>query len=183
MKPRGDCMVKSMIKHQQQSVHGLLPVWSHMANDNWCMSGYHSTSVLTDAITKGADVNKEEALKAMVVTSNVSYYDGIGDYIKLGYVPFDVNGTAASTTLEYAYDDWTIYKTALNMGYEEVASQYRKRALNYHHIFDKELGFAVRAIKMAVSKKSLTPCKPMAKVLLKETPGISLSMSLMMYLE
>lgn len=54
------------------------------------MSGYHSTSVLTDAITKGADVNKEEALKAMVVTSNVSYYDGIGDYIKLGYVPFDV---------------------------------------------------------------------------------------------
>lgn len=24
-------MVKSMIKHQQQSVHGLLPVWSHMA--------------------------------------------------------------------------------------------------------------------------------------------------------
>lgn len=83
-------MVKSMIKHQQQSVHGLLPVWSHMANDNWCMSGYHSTSVLTDAITKGADVNKEEALKAMVVTSNVSYYDGIGDYIKLGYVPFDV---------------------------------------------------------------------------------------------
>lgn len=44
------------------------------------MSGYHSTSVLTDAITKGADVNKEEALKAMVVTSNVSYYDGIGDY-------------------------------------------------------------------------------------------------------
>lgn len=146
-------MVKSMIKHQQQSVHGLLPVWSHMANDNWCMSGYHSTSVLTDAITKGADVNKEEALKAMVVTSNVSYYDGIGDYIKLGYVPFDVNGTAASTTLEYAYDDWTIYKTALNMGYEEVASQYRKRALNYHHIFDKELGFARPRYKDGSFKK------------------------------
>lgn len=110
----------------------------------------------------------------MVVTSNVSYYDGIGDYIKLGYVPFDVNGTAASTTLEYAYDDWTIYKTALNMGYEEVASQYRKRALNYHHIFDKELGFACPRYKDGSFKKSLTPCKPMAKVLLKETPGISL---------
>lgn len=134
-------MVKSMIKHQQQSVHGLLPVWSHMANDNWCMSGYHATSVLADAITKGADINKEEALKAMVTTSNVGYFDGIADYIKYGYVPLDVNGVAASTTLEYAYDDWTIYKTALNAGNQEIAEQYKKRALNYRNIFDKELGF------------------------------------------
>lgn len=134
-------MVKSMIKHQQQSVHGLLPVWSHMANDNWCMSGYHATSVLADAITKGADINKEEALKAMVTTSNVGYFDGIADYIKYGYVPLDGNGVAASTTLEYAYDDWTIYKTALNASNQEIAEQYKKRALNYRNIFDKELGF------------------------------------------
>lgn len=134
-------MVKSMIKHQQQSVHGLLPVWSHMANDNWCMSGYHATSVLADAITKGADINKEEALKATVTTSNVGYFDGIADYIKYGYVPLDGNGVAASTTLEYAYDDWTIYKTALNAGNQEIAEQYKKRALNYRNIFDKELGF------------------------------------------
>lgn len=134
-------MVKSMIKHQQQSVHGLLPVWSHMANDNWCMSGYHATSVLADAITKGADINKEEALKAMVTTSNVGYFDGIADYIKYGYVPLDGNGVAASTTLEYAYDDWTIYKTALNAGNQNIAEQYKKRALNYRNIFDKELGF------------------------------------------
>ncbi|WP_294586554.1 GH92 family glycosyl hydrolase [uncultured Bacteroides sp.] len=134
-------MVKSMIKHQQQSVHGLLPVWSHMANDNWCMSGYHATSVLADAITKGADINKEEALKAMVTTSNVGYFDGIADYIKYGYVPLDGNGVAASTTLEYAYDDWTIYKTALNAGNQEITEQYKKRALNYRNIFDKELGF------------------------------------------
>lgn len=45
-------MVESMIKHQQQSVHGMLPVWSHMGNENWCMSGYHAVSVLSDAITK-----------------------------------------------------------------------------------------------------------------------------------
>jgi len=146
-------MVKSMINHQKQSVHGLLPIWSHMANDNWCMSGYHATSVLADAITKGADVNKQEALEAMVTTSNVAYYDGIGDYVKLGYVPFDVNGTAASTTLEYAYDDWTIYKTALNVGNEEVAAQYKKRALNYRNIFDTELGFARPRYKDGSFKK------------------------------
>ena len=44
----------------------MLPIWSHMANENWCMSGYHATSVLADAIAKGAQINPAEALKAMV---------------------------------------------------------------------------------------------------------------------
>jgi predicted alpha-1,2-mannosidase len=135
-------MVISMIRHQQQSAHGMLPIWSHMANDNWCMSGYHATSVLADAITKGADVDKDEALKAMVTTSNVPYFDGLGEYVKLGYVPLEATSTAASTTLEYCYDDWTIYKTALAAGNKEVAEQYRERALNYRRIYDESLGFA-----------------------------------------
>ncbi|MBP3601513.1 MAG: GH92 family glycosyl hydrolase [Alistipes sp.] len=135
-------MAMSMIRHQQQSVHGLLPIWSHMANDNWCMSGYHATSVLADAIAKGANVNKDEALKAMVTTSNVPYFDGLGEYVQLGYVPLEATSTAASTTLEYCYDDWTIYKTALAAGNQKVADEYYKRALNYRHIYDKELGFA-----------------------------------------
>ena len=54
MKPQENRdMVQSMLRHQQQSVHGMLPVWSHMANENWCMSGYHSVSVVLDAIAKG----------------------------------------------------------------------------------------------------------------------------------
>lgn len=135
-------MVMSMIRHQQQSVHGLLPIWSHMANDNWCMSGYHATSVLADAIAKGADIDKEEALKAMVTTSKVGYLDGIADYLKYGYVPFDVSTTAASTTLEYCYDDWTIYQTALLSGNESIAHEYKERALNYRRIYDASIGFA-----------------------------------------
>ena len=135
-------MAMSMIRHQQQSVHGLLPIWSHMANDNWCMSGYHATSVLADAIVKGANIDKAEALKAMVTTSNVAYFDGIGDYVELGYVPLEATSTAASTTLEYCYDDWTIYNTALAAGEKEIADTYYKRALNYRNIYDKELGFA-----------------------------------------
>jgi len=132
----------SMIRHQQQSVHGLLPVWSHMANDNWCMSGYHATSVLADAIAKGADINSDEALKAMVTTSNVGYLEGLGEYVELGYVPLEASGTAASTTLEYCYDDWAIYNTALKTGNNEVAERYRERALNYRRLYDKEIGFA-----------------------------------------
>ena len=135
-------MVMSMICHYQQSVHGLLPIWSHMANDNWCMSGYHAVSVLADAIAKGADIDVEEALEAMLSTSKVTYLDGLGEYMKLGYVPFDVSYTAASTTLEYCYDDWTIYQTALIAGEEEIANEYKNRAMNYQNIYDTVIGFA-----------------------------------------
>ena len=143
MKPQENRdMVQSMLRHQQQSVHGMLPVWSHMANENWCMSGYHSVSVVLDAIAKGADINPQEALKAMVRTSQVPYYEGLASYQKLGYVPLEESATAASTTLEYAYDDWCIYEMARRSGDTELAETYRKRALNYRHIFDRETGFA-----------------------------------------
>ena len=143
MKPdRARDMAVSMIRHQQQSAHGMLPIWSHMANENWCMSGYHAVSVLSDALTKGLDLDAAEALDAMVRTSNVRYYCGLGDYIDLGYVPLDQYSTAASNTLEYCYDDWTIYHAALLAGREDIAAQYKARALYYRNIFDPSLGFA-----------------------------------------
>ena len=143
MKPQQDRdMVISMIRHQQQSVHGLLPIWSHMGNDNWCMSGYHAVSVLADAITKGLDVDKAEALKAMEATSKVDYYAGVGEYRRLGYVPFEMTATAASNTLEYSYDDWTIYHTALLAGDARIAEEYKARAANWRNIFDPSIGYA-----------------------------------------
>ena len=137
-------MVASMIKHQQQSVHGMLPVWSHMGNENWCMSGYHAVSVLADAITKNVfrDNVSMDALQAMVATSTLPYYEGVADYMRLGYVPLEASGTAASTTLEYAYDDWTIYHTALKEGRNDLAETYKQRALNYRNIYDPSIGFA-----------------------------------------
>ena len=150
-------MVKSMIRHQQQSVHKMLPVWSLMGNENWCMSGYHAVPVLADAIAKGVFTEKEEALQAMVETSNVDYYDHLDDYKQLGYIPFEKSSTAVSSTLEFAYDDWTIYQTALRAGNEEIAKQYYARALNYRNVFDKKNGFAVRVILTVASKKDFDP--------------------------
>ncbi|WP_106830567.1 GH92 family glycosyl hydrolase [Parabacteroides pacaensis] len=135
-------IARSMLKHCEQSVHKALPVWSHMANENWCMIGYHSVSVLADAIAKGLPVDKEKALKAMVSSSTIPYYDGTKEYMQLGYVPLDRNGSAASLTLEYAYDDWAIYATALAKGDKQVAETYKQRARNYQNMFKPELGYA-----------------------------------------
>lgn len=135
-------MVSSMIRHQQQSVHGMLPIWSHMGNENWCMSGYHAVPVLSDAMVKGVYDMSDEAFDAMVSTSTVPYYAGLGEYMELGYVPMDKISTAASTTLEYAYDDWTIYAAALKAGRNDIADEYCRRALYYRNIYDRGIGFA-----------------------------------------
>ncbi len=134
----------SMLAHQGQSVHGALPVWSHMGNENWCMIGYHSVSVIADALDKGLISDRQRALAAMVASSNVDYYDGTGEYKRLGYVPFDRNANGSSITLEYAYDDWTVYRTAAAMGEDKIAEEYGQRAMNYRNVFDPSLGF-VRA--------------------------------------
>ncbi|NJW54894.1 glycoside hydrolase domain-containing protein, partial [Salinimicrobium oceani] len=110
---RNSDMVKSMLAHYDQSVHSMLPVWSHYANENWCMIGYHSASVIADAIVKGnADFDEERALEAMATTARVGYYDGLKYYMDLGYVPEDKNGSSVSKTLEYTYDDWAIAQAA-----------------------------------------------------------------------
>ncbi len=44
-----------MLAHYSQSVHRMLPIWSHYANENWCMIGYHAVSVIADAAVKGND--------------------------------------------------------------------------------------------------------------------------------
>ena len=135
-------IVRSMLKHYEQSVHHILPIWSHMANENWCMIGYHSVSVLADAIAKGLPVDKEEALQAMVSSATLPYYDGLKEYMEKGYVSLETSGSAGSLVLEYAYDDWTIYQTALRLGNKEVAANFLKRAGNYKNVFDTTIGYA-----------------------------------------
>ncbi|RYD20172.1 MAG: hypothetical protein EOP89_14685, partial [Lysobacteraceae bacterium] len=41
---------------------------------------------------------------------------GLGEYMTRGYVPIDKEPEAASKTVEYAYDDWTIARMARAMG-------------------------------------------------------------------
>ena len=136
-------MIKSMVEHWKQNAVGMLPVWSLMGNENWCMSGYHAVPVLADAIVKGTYIGSaEEALAAMTATSKVRIYEGLGFYMDHGFVPLDESGTAASTTLEYSYDDWTIYAAALKAGASEIAGEYGRRAMNYANVYDPSIGYA-----------------------------------------
>ncbi|MDB5019757.1 MAG: sugar hydrolase [Pedobacter sp.] len=135
-------MVSSMLAHYDQSVLKMLPVWSNSANDNWCMSGYHSVSVITDAIIKGnytGDANA--ALDACVTTARHRSYEGIGEYIDRGYISSESNGTSVSNTLEYAYDDWCIAQLAKKLNNTAIFTEFSKRAENWKNVYDAKSGF------------------------------------------
>jgi predicted alpha-1,2-mannosidase len=143
LQPRRNAdMIQSMLAHYQQSAEHMLPIWSHYANENWCMSGYHSVSVIADAIVKGnTPFDANEALDACIATSNHRSFEGLGAYIDLGYIPSETNGTSVSTTMEYAYDDWSIARAAKKLGRSELYTTYMKRSENYKNVFDASIGY------------------------------------------
>ncbi|HMR91951.1 MAG TPA: GH92 family glycosyl hydrolase [Chitinophagaceae bacterium] len=125
---------------------GFLPEWSSPGYAD-IMIGNNSASVVADAYIKGLrgyDINKlyeallhganNEGPMTAVGRKGVKYYN------ELGYVPYDVKiNENAARTLEYAYDDFTIYQLAkaLNRPAEEIAL-YKKRSQNYKNLFDPQ---------------------------------------------
>jgi predicted alpha-1,2-mannosidase len=153
-------MVQSMIAHYEQSVQHMLPVWSHYANENWCMTGYHSVSVIADAVIKGNapfDVNK--ALDACVTTARHRSYDGVGYYIDKGYVPEDKSGASVSKTLEYAYDDWAIAQMAKKLGKQDIYAEFIKRSENWRNVYDASIGYMRPKLNDGTFRKEFDPLK------------------------
>ncbi|MEI2453431.1 GH92 family glycosyl hydrolase [Lysobacter firmicutimachus] len=134
--------VNSLLAAHRHSPYGVLPVWAFHGQETWCMVGYHAVPVIADAYMKGIrGFDAGQALQAMVASADYGPYDGIAQYQQLGYVPIDEEGEAASKTLEYAYDDWTIARMAAAMGREDVAARFEQRAGNWKHAFDASTGF------------------------------------------
>lgn len=155
---RNNDMIKSMLAHHDQSVHKMLPIWSHYANENWCMIGYHATSVIADAMVKKVgDFNQEHALQAAVNTANVPYFDGLGDYLAYHYVPDDKNHSSVSKTLELAYNDWCIMQMAKQLGKTSIADEFDKRSQYYKNVYDPEIGFMRPKLSDGAFRKDFDP--------------------------
>ena len=155
---RNNDMIKSMLAHQEQSVHNMLPIWSHYANENWCMIGYHATSVIADAIVKNVgDFDKNRALKASVATANVRYFDGVGDYLDYKYVPDDKSHSSVSKTLEYAYDDWTIAQIAKSVGDSSTEKTFLERSEYYNNVFNPKNGYMSPKLADGTFRKNFDP--------------------------
>mgnify|MGYP006280160085 CR=1 FL=1 len=64
------------------------------------------------------------------------------EYMKYGYVPEEYG--PVSNTMEYAYDDWTVGQFARALEREDDYRYFTKRAFNYQHVFDPEVGYIRR---------------------------------------
>ncbi|MCC8200060.1 MAG: GH92 family glycosyl hydrolase [Tannerellaceae bacterium] len=138
-------MQEGLINTYKES--GFYPEWASPGHRN-CMVGNNSASILVDAYMKGVKVDDLETLYKGLITGTESVHPKIGStgrlgfdyYNKLGYVPYDVNiNENAARTLEYAYNDWCIWKLAKDLGRpKKEVDLYAKRAMNYKNLFDKE---------------------------------------------
>ena len=138
-------IVNSLLASQADSPFGILPVWQFQGRETWCMIGYHAVPVIADAYLKGIKgIDADAALDAMVKSATYAPYGGLDSYMKLGYVAIDKEPEAASKTVEYAYDDWTIAQMARKMGKAEIAALFDKRAAYWRNSFDARTGW-VRA--------------------------------------
>ena len=135
-------MIKSMLAHYEQSPEHMLPVWSNSANENWCMSGYHSVSVIADAVIKGnAPFDANKALDACIATATHRDYQSIGLFMDNGYIPDEKDANSVSSTLEYAYDDWCIAQMAKKLNRMDVYNQFIQYAQNWKNVYDPKSGF------------------------------------------
>ncbi len=157
---RTDDLVRSLISSQQESPFGILPVWQFQGQETWCMIGYHAVPIIADAYMKGIrGYDAEAALDAMVASATYAPYGNLGAYMKLGYVPVDNDGEAASKTVEYAFDDWTIARMAKAMGKSSIAATFERRAGFWQNNFNTADGFVEPRLQNGDYLKPFDPAK------------------------
>ena len=135
-------VVNSLIVSREESPFGILPVWQYQGQETWCMIGYHAVPEIADAIVKDMPgFDRGRAMAAMTASATYAPYGHLGDYMKLGYVPVDIDGEGASKTVEYAFDDWTIAAAAKTLHEPEIARTFDRRAQNWRTVFNPKTGF------------------------------------------
>ena len=125
---------------------GFLPEWASPGHRD-CMVGNNSASVVSDAYIKGLrgyDIETLwEALKHGAnaqLEGTASGRRGFKEYNQLGYVPNNIGmGQNVARTLEYAYNDWTIYALGKKLGKPSNETDiFKQRALNYKNVYNPE---------------------------------------------
>lgn len=114
-----------------------LPIWELASNETYCMIGYHSVSVIADAMMNGVKgFNYEKAFEAAKNSANNFDDFGMKTYRENGLLTIDDEHESVSKTVEYAYDDWCMAQMAKILGKTEDSETFMKRSQNWKNLFD-----------------------------------------------
>lgn len=154
--------INSFIRIYEQG--GRLPVWELWGEETDTMIGYHSVSVIADAMAKGIEgFDYEKAYEAAKHSANLDHH-GLATYKRRGYISAEDDNESVSKTLEYAYNDWCIaqmaktlaanlereiLRTNIENGWNEMAirryiqdyQEFTKRSRYFENLFDNETKF------------------------------------------
>lgn len=140
-----DRMQAGLVNAYKES--GFLPEWASPGHRE-SMIGNNSASIVADAFVTGRKGYDAHLLWDAVVHGahhahpKISATGRFGHevYNQMGFIPVDKNiDQNVARTLEYAYNDWSIYQFGKALG--KPASEidiYAKRAMNYKNIYDAE---------------------------------------------
>jgi predicted alpha-1,2-mannosidase len=175
---RASDMMRSLLANAEQS--GCLPRWSYANGQSMTMVGDSADPTLASAAAFGADdFDQAAALAAMVKgasepcrSANGEYLQrqGLADYLKLGYVPFDSDTNtrnansiygdpdavwgSAATTLEYAVDDFAIAQFAARSLHDRATyDAFMRRSGNWERLLNP----ASRMVEPRLSSGAFLP--------------------------
>ncbi len=138
-KKRTADFINTFLKQYEQG--GRLPVWELSSNETDCMIGYHSVSVMADAMAKGiVGFDYEIAFEAAKHSAMLDHL-GLDAYKRQGFISMDDEHESVSKTLEYAYDDWCIAQMAMILNKKEDYEYFMKRSQSWKNVFDWNTGF------------------------------------------
>ena len=138
-KKRTADFINTFLKQYEQG--GRLPVWELASNETDCMIGYHSVSVMADAMAKGiTGFDYEKCFEAAKHSAMLDHL-GLEAYKKNGFISMDDEHESVSKTLEYAYDDWCIAQMAQILNKTEEYDYFMQRSQSWKNVFDWKTGF------------------------------------------
>lgn len=141
--------IKSLLDKYDEG--GLLPMWELSGDYTATMTGYHSVSLMADAISKNiADFDIEKAYEAARKSSNADttgikahpavrralYFPSKAFKNTLGFIPWNEEHESVAKGLEYAYDDWCIATIAEAAGDTAGVAEFTKKGKAYKEYFD-----------------------------------------------
>jgi putative alpha-1,2-mannosidase len=153
--------INTFIRQYEQG--GRLPVWELWGEETDTMIGYHAVSVIADAMAKGIKgFDYEKAYKAAKHSAELDHF-GLAGYKKRGYISMEDENESVSRTLEYAYNDWCLFRMAVILNKMtlddrlakttnrphaaprqdllEDSRRYLNRARYFENLFDTKTGF------------------------------------------
>ena len=138
-------LMASLVQMARDGVY--MPRWPLGTGYTGGMVGESATIAFADAWRKGVrqydlavayDAMRSTAMAPPVAGASYGGRRGIAEYIEHGFVPVEVGGSTASSTLEYAYNDAALAYLAEELGHTDDAMLFASRAGNWRNLWDGE---------------------------------------------